>query len=412
MKTGRTLSPEAALRIVLDSAPLLPAEPVALPDAAGRVLREAIRSDRDVPEFDKAMMDGYAVIAADLSAPPRDLEVIAEIPAGADPGRLVPVTPGRAARIMTGAPLPPGADAVLVVEETEPIAGAADRIRAKATLRAGDNFARKGEDVRAGDTLLEAGDFIGAGEIGVLAACGRTRVLAGRRPRIAVLPTGDELVDPGATPGPGRIRNSNGPLLLALAARAGALPTDLGIVRDDRRALAAALARGLEHDVLVLSGGVSMGVYDLVGESLAAAGVAILFDRVAIKPGRPFTFGRRGATIVFGCPGNPVSSYVIFTMFARPALRKMMGHPAPVPAPLRGVLDTPVRQRPGRAGCHQARVRFVDGVCRVEVLPTTGSADFVSCARGNALALVPADVTALAAGDPIDVLLIDDHDAR
>jgi molybdopterin molybdotransferase len=412
MKTGRTLSPGEATRIVLENAPLLPAEPVAIADAVGRILREPIRSDRDVPDFDKAMMDGYAVIAADLSATPRDLRVIEVIPAGADPGRLAPVTPGCASQIMTGAPLPPGADAVLVVEETEAIAGVADRIRAKGSVRPGDNLAKKGEDVRTGDTLLAEGDFIGPGEIGVLAACGRTRFLAGRRPRVAVLPTGDELVEPGDTPGPGRIRNSNGPLLVALAAAAGAVPTDLGIVRDDRQALAAALARGLDHDVLVLSGGVSMGVYDLVGEALAAAGVEILFDRVAIKPGRPFTFGRRGATIVFGCPGNPVSSYVIFTMFARPALRKMMGHPEPVPAPLRGRLDTAVRQRPGRAGYHQARARFVDGVCRVAVLPTTGSADFVSCARGNALAIVPAEVASLAAGDPIDVLLIDDHDAR
>ena len=412
MKTGRTVSLEEALQIVLRTAPVLPSEPVPLESAAGRILREDVRSDRDFPGFDKAMMDGYAVIAADLASPPRDLRVLEEIAAGADPGRLAGVTPGCASRIMTGAPVPPGADAVLMVEETEPVPGDPARVRVKGSVRRGDNLARRGVDVRAGDVLLNDGDWIGPGEIGVLASCGRALLQAGRRPRLAVLPTGDELVEPRETPGPGRIRNSNGPLLMAMAQQAGAAATYLGIVRDDRRAIAAALARGLEHDVLVLSGGVSMGVHDLVGESIAAAGVEILFDRVAIKPGRPFTFGRRGNTLVFGCPGNPVSSYVIFRMFARPALRKMMGHPDPVPTPLRGVLDTPVRQKPGRAGCYQARARFADGVCRVAVLPTSGSADFVSCARGNALALVPAGVAALAPGDPVDVLLLEDHDAR
>ncbi len=412
MKTGRTLSLEEALQVVLQTAPILPAEPVSIDSAAGRVLREDIRSDRDFPDFDKAMMDGYAVLAADLQQPPCDLRVLEEIAAGADPGRLRAITPGTASRIMTGAPLPPGADAVLMVEESVPVPGDAALVRAQGSVRPGENLARRGVDVHAGDVLLSAGDFIGPGEIGVLASCGRTVLQAGRRPRLAVLPTGDELVEPHEAPGPGRIRNSNGPLLLALAREAGGDATYLGIVRDDRRALAVALERGLGHDVLVLSGGVSMGVYDLVGEAIAAAGVEILFDRVAIKPGRPFTFGRRGNTLVFGCPGNPVSSYVIFQMFARPALRKMMGHPTPVAAPLRGVLDTPVRQKPGRAGCYQARARFREGVCRVEVLPTSGSADFVSCARGNALALVPAGAAALAPGDPIDVHLLDDHDVR
>jgi molybdopterin molybdotransferase len=401
-----------ALRIVLDATPVLPAQEVASLEALGRILAEEIRADRDVPEFDKSLMDGYAVVAADLDTTPRPLRVMEEIPAGADPARLRRVERGAAARIMTGAPLPPGANAVIVVEETEAVPGQPDLLRALRPVRPGDNLARRGADVRRGETLLSPGDFIGPAEIGVLAACGRSRVAAGGRPRAAVLATGDEIVAPERTPRPGQIRNSNGPLLLALLRRAGIEARDLGIAADDEAALRAAIERGLDGDLLLLSGGVSMGVYDLVGKALRSLGTEILFERVAIKPGRPFTFGRRGGALVFACPGNPVSAYVIFQVFARPAIRRMMGFRSPVPPAARGVLSTPVRQRPGRAGYHQAIARPSGAGYSVEVLPTSGSADFVSCARGNALAIVPLDVTALAPGDPVDLLLLDDHPDR
>jgi molybdopterin molybdotransferase len=192
----------------------------------------------------------------------------------------------------------------------------------------------------------------------------------------------------------------------------GAEASDLGIARDEEAALRAAIERGLAGDVLLISGGVSMGVYDLSGKALRALGAEILFEKVAIKPGRPFTFARCGATLVFGCPGNPVSAYVIFQVFARTALRRMMGFRSPAPSVVRGVLSTPVRQRPGRAGYHQAIARSSGGGYAVEVLPTSGSADFVSCARGNALAIVPADLAALAPGDPVDLILLDDHSDR
>jgi len=403
---------DRALEIVLQATTVLPAESAPLDAATGRILAEDLRADRDHPAFDKSLMDGYAVIAGDLASGPRTLKVVQEIVAGADPASLLPLAPGTAARIMTGAPVPPGADAVLIVEQSEAVPGDSRAIRATAAVRPGENLARRATDVREGDMLLAAGDFIGAGEIGVLAACGRGRVRVGGRPKVGVLATGDELVPVGESPGPGRIRNTNGPVLAALAERAGAKVTDLGIAPDRESALAEAIEAGLRTDMLVLSGGVSMGVHDLVGKVLRSLGVEILFERVAIKPGKPFTFGRRGAAIVGGCPGNPVSSYVIFQVFLRPALRKMAGHPVPRLATVRGTLTGPVRQRPGRTGFYQARARWDAGRLLVEILPTSGSADFSACARGNVLAIVPADSASLSAGDPIDLLLLDDSADR
>ncbi len=402
------LSVERALSHILENTAPLPEEEISYLDADGRVLREEVRAEADYPAFDKAMMDGYAVIAADLERPPRELRVVQEIPAGTDPGRMARVEPGHAARIMTGAPLPPGADAVLMVEDTEEIPGGGGLVLAKASVRPGQNRAARGEDIRAGDVLLERGDFIGPAEVGVLAALGRIRIRVGGRPRVAVLATGDELVSPDERPEAGRIRNSNGPMLASLARRAGCLVDDLGIAPDERRVLGDRVERGLQGDLLIVSGGVSMGVYDLVEDALRARGVEILFDRVAIKPGRPFAFGRRGSQLVFGCPGNPVSSYVIFQIFVRTALRKMAGFEAPVPDPIRGILEGTVRQRGGRDGYYQARARWDGSSFAVRVLPTSGSADFVSCARGNAIAIVPADRTRMENGETIGFILLDE----
>jgi molybdopterin molybdotransferase len=403
---------ERALDIVLGAAAPVPPETVPLASCAGRILLEDLRADSDMPPFDKALMDGVAVLAADLASPPCDLRLLGTIAAGADPAELPRLVPGAGARIMTGAPLPPGADAVLAVEETEPGGGDPGVVRCRVSVRPGDNVARRGNDVRAGEVVLAAGDFIGAGEIGVLASFGRVEVRVGGRPRVAVLATGDEIVPPGQVPGPGRIRNSNGPVLGALARRAGAEVVDLGIARDHEDDLAAALGRGLEADLLLVSGGVSMGEFDLVAGALRHLGVELLFDRVAVKPGKPFTFGRRGRTLVCACPGNPVSGYVIFHLFVAPALRRMMGHAEPRPRLVRGVLAEPLRRKAGRTGCHQARARFQDGRLMVEVLPTSGSADLVSCARGNALALVPRETGSIEAGAAIEVVLLDDFTER
>jgi molybdopterin molybdotransferase len=401
---------ERALALVLSAARPLPAAVADLADLPGRILLEPIRADRDQPAWDKALMDGFAVASGDLGAG-CELAIAQTIAAGADPGGIAPLAPGAAARIMTGAPVPRGADAVVPVEKSR--AGARpDRVVLEGPVRPGENVAHPGDDVRAGTVLLEAGDFLGPAEIGVLAACGRTRTRAGGRPRVAVLATGDELVPPEAEPGPGRLRNSNGPMLEALARRAGAEVRGLGIARDDEADLRRAIASGLDADVLLLSGGVSMGLYDLVGRALQSAGAEILFERVAIRPGKPFTFARRGATLVFGCPGNPVSSYVIFQVFVRPALRRLASHPAPEWRLRPGRLLAPIRQRPGREAYLQVRAAYRDGRLEVDPIPTSGSADFVSCARGNALVLVPADAASIEAGAEVQVILLDDHGDR
>jgi molybdopterin molybdotransferase len=401
---------ERALALVLEAARPLPPAEADLGEAAGRILLEEICADRDQPAWDKALMDGYAVAAADVAAG-QELAIGATIAAGADPASLAPLAPREAARIMTGAPLPPRADAVVPVEQSR--AGAApQRVRLDGPVRPGDHLARRGDDVRAGTALLDAGDLLGAAEIGTLAACGRTRVKVGGIPHVSVLATGDELVPPEEVPEGGRLRNSNGPMLEALARRAGARVTNLGIARDDPQGLRRALEAGLDADALVLSGGVSMGLYDLVGRVLREAGAEILFERVAIRPGKPFTFAHRGGTLVFGCPGNPVSSYVIFQVFVRPALRRLASHPRPEWTPIAARLAAPVTQRPGRAGFVQVRARWHGGRLEADPVPTSGSADLASCARGNALAVLSPSVAEFPAGSEVPVILLDDHADR
>jgi molybdopterin molybdotransferase len=404
---------ERAREIVLQAASPRPFETAGLDEAVGRILQETVRADRDLPEWDKALMDGFAVRADTVGGASAVLAVESTIAAGADPAALAPLR-GGAARIMTGAPMPPGADAVVPVEETDPGDAAAPgaRITLLTVPRPADHVAPRGAEVRAGQTLLEPGTFLGAAEIGVLAACGRTRVAVGTRPGVAVLSTGDEIVAPDSMPGPGRLRNSNGPTLRALAARTGARARDLGIAPDEERGLERAIAPGLEEDVLVLSGGVSMGVYDLVGRVLRRLGVEILFESVAIKPGKPFTFGRRGGTLVFGCPGNPLSSYVIFEVFVRPALRRLAGHPRPERAAIAARLEEPLRLRPGRTGYHPARAAFGPDGLTVRVVRSSGSADFMAPARGNALVITGAGETGLPAGARVPVLLLDDAGER
>ncbi len=397
-----------ALSRLLDATPVLPSESAPLDDCAGRVLAEELCATRDVPAFDKALMDGFAVRAADFGAgAARDFALAGTITAGDDPGALPPLAAGSAAPIMTGAPLPPGADAVVPIELTsEPAPGRRRCPRAPA----GENVAPRGADLRAGDLVLPAGEPIGAAAIGLLATFGRDPARVGGRPRVAVLATGDELVPPGGAPRPGQLHNSNGPMLRALAAGVGARVTDLGIARDDRAALAACLARGLTTDLLLVSGGVSMGEKDFVAPALREAGAEILFDRVAIRPGKPFTAARRGGTLVCACPGNPASSYVIFHVFVRAAIRKMAGYPRPERRPVRARLDTAFRQRPGRAGYWQARARVEPGGLVATILPTSGSADLLACARGNALVILPADCGEVASGGDVDLLLLDASD--
>jgi len=313
---------DAALDIVLKHTPSLGVEEVPLTEALGRVLAEDVRTDVDLPPFDRSAMDGYAVRASDVAQAPVVLEVAGQVRAGQWPDQRLP--PGQAVQVMTGAPVPAGATAVQPVEKTRAIDGGR-RVEILEPVATGAHIARQGAEGHAGDEVLARGSTIDPASVAVLASVGEAKVLVGRRPTVSILITGDELVDVWDQPTRGRIRNSNGYALMAQARWAGAEARALGVVPDQAPRIAEAVRAGFASDVLVISGGVSAGAFDLVEEVLARFDVGFLFTKVAIKPGAPLVFGRRGDKLVFGLPGNPVSAMVTFHLFARPALRALAG---------------------------------------------------------------------------------------
>ena len=394
---------DKALEIVLAATPTLPAEDAPLAEVVGRVLAEDVASDVDFPPFDRSAMDGYAVRAADAASMPATLLVVGEVRAGQWPDR--DVAPGEAVRIMTGAPVPRGASAVQQVEKTRALDGGR-RVELLAPVETGQNIARQGSEVRIGDRVLERGQTIDAAAVAVLAAVGKGRLRVGRRPQVAVIVTGDELVDVWTAPGRARIRNSNGPALLAQVREAGGEPIDFGVVPDDRERLAQAVKDAFRADVVVISGGVSEGAYDFVEEVLTRYDVRIAFDKVAIKPGAPLVFGRRGDKLIFGLPGNPVSAQVCFDVFVRAALRRMQGAPVCSRPTVEASLDAPLRNRSGRRNHMPVQLRFAGGRFVARPLRSMGSADIVAHARANALAIMDATRLEAAAGETVPVLLL------
>ncbi len=389
---------DEALARVLERIVPLPLEHVPVREAAGRVVGRPVRSFADLPPFDSSAMDGYAIRAADA---PGVLRVVGHSAAGAPEAR--DVGRGEAVAISTGAVVPAGADAVVPVEQTAPAGG---DVRVTSAVAKKDNIRPRGGDLRRGDVVVDAGITLGPPQLGAIAASGCAVVECGRRPRAAVLATGSELRAPGSTLGPGQIYESNTVLLEAQLRAAGAEAAVLGVVGDDEEETRAALARGLEYDVLITSGGVSVGEHDLVRGGLAALGVEEVFWRVAVKPGKPVAFGVRGSTLVFGLPGNPVSSLVDFELFVRPALRALQGAAAPGPAYRAGRLARAV----GRSADRDQLVRARTGVERGEVLldPLTGQESHMigRAAAATALVLVPRGAGELAAGSPVGYLSI------
>ncbi|MCI0568819.1 MAG: molybdopterin molybdotransferase MoeA [Acidobacteria bacterium] len=402
--TARMIGVDEALGIVLRETSVLPAESIVLESAAGRVLAEEVFADADQPPFAKAMMDGFALRSMDVTAAPAELEVVEEVPAGRMPTHTL--GEGQAARIMTGAPLPEGADAVQMVEKTEPAMGGR-WVRILEVVQAGAHVAPRGRELRAGQRVLAPGDDLTPSRIGVLSGVGKGTVLAHRRPRVAVAPTGDELVHWGATPKPGQIRNSNGPALSAACRQLGAEVLELGIIRDDAAALGECLRKGLASDLLLLSGGVSMGTYDLVEGALDREGVEIFFRKVAIRPGKPAVFGRKRNCLVFGLPGNPVSSLVIFQVLVAPSLRKMQGGAMPQGREMEALLEAPVVQHTGRTSYLPGTLRFEGESARIQPIPSSGSADLPAYSRANALLVIPADRDRVEAGEKLRVLPLD-----
>jgi molybdopterin molybdotransferase len=393
---------EEALEIVLREVRPLPAEEVALDSALSRVLAEVVASDQDMPPFDRAAMDGFALRAADVAAAPVALEVVGEVRAGQWPD--LTIRPGQAARIMTGAPVPSGADAVQQVEKTEPL----DEFRTTilTAVAAGANLAPRGSEVRSGDTLLPAGRVIDPSAIAVLASAGKDRVRVARRPVVALLVTGDEIVAVAARPAAGQIRNTNGPAVAAQARLAGAEVRLLGVAPDRLEAIVEALRAGLDADVLIASGGVSAGDYDLVEPALVELGAEFLFTKVAIKPGAPLVFGRLGGRLVFGLPGNPVSAQATFELFVRPALLKMQGARVLSRPRVAVELLGAVRNRSGRKSHAPARVRFEGGRLVARPVRSMGSGDLVAHARANALVVIEAGRDEAAPGEMAEAVLL------
>jgi molybdopterin molybdotransferase len=378
----------------------MPAEPVRLLDSMHRVLREDIFSDADSPRFDKAIRDGFAVRFEDVSSVPAVLKIAGESRAGA--GSNVAIRQGECCEIMTGAPLPDGANAVVMVENTERLSPSSVRILKAA--RENEGLLRRGSEARAGEKILHAGRRIGLAEIGLLASVGKATVTVSRKPRVGVVATGDELVDVPEMPNAAQIRNSNTYTICTQVNTAGAEPVALGIGRDNLEDLRAKISAGLELDILLVSGGVSMGKYDLVENVFAEFGVAVLFDKIAIKPGKPTVFGHRGQTFVFGLPGNPVSTIVSFHMFVRPVISFLLKAENTSPSFLEAKLQAPARCDPERAALVPALVQFDAGQYRIRTAPWKGSSDLVGLARANALIMIPRRTGQLEPGESVQFL--------
>ena len=370
-----------AQRLILARAKPLETESVPLEQAAGRIVREPARAIVDLPPFASSAMDGFAVRAADT---PGTLPVVAHIAAGRPAPRALGA--GEAMAIATGGVVPDGADAVIPVEY---VVQSDNAVKISAAVAATTNVRPRGGDVRAGEVVVPAGERLGPVHLGALAAAGVAAVSCARRPRAAVVTTGTELRQPGEQLAPGEIYESNGLILASQLVTAGAIVERVAVVADDEDAHRAALARGLEADVLVTSGGVSVGPHDLVRRVEAELGVEEVFWRVAVKPGKPISFGVRGSTLVFGLPGNPVSSLVGFELFVRPAVLAIQSAANPLPRFEAGILGQTLRRNALRDELVRARSDQVDGETQLEPLSGQESHMIVRAASADALVLLP-----------------------
>jgi molybdopterin molybdotransferase len=375
-------------------------ESVPLWECRGRILREDVFSDADSPPFDKAIRDGFAVRFEDLIDIPATLSVIGESRAGRASDAVV--QSGQCCEIMTGAPLPGGSNAVVMVENTERLSP--ESVRILKAVRENEGLLRRGAESRKGERVLQTGRRIGLADLGLLAACGKAKVQVSRKPRVAILATGDELVEVHQLPGPGQIRNSNSYTIQSQVIAAGAEPVQVGIAEDNLADLRTKIRRGLENDILLVSGGVSMGKYDLVENVFAEFGVEVLFDKIAMKPGKPTVFGHRAHTYIFGLPGNPISTMVSFHVFVRPLIQFLLKAEHTGTEILEATLEAPAKCDPQRASLVPALVRFETGRYRIRTAPWKGSSDMAGLARANGLIVIPKGEGNLQPGQTVQFL--------
>jgi molybdopterin molybdotransferase len=368
-------------------------------DALGFVLAQEVKTDREYPPFNRSTRDGYAVLAAE-AAPGTTLRCVGEIKAG-DTVRD-PLTPGTCTLIMTGAAVPAGANSVVMIEHTQ---RTGDAVRFERTTRPGQNIVPRGSEAAAGQTILTPGMRLGFAELAIAGQVGAVNLQCAKRPRVAILSTGDEVVLADQAPGAFQIRNSNSVSLSAQVRIAGGEPVILGNAADRSDDLGEKIERGLQEDILVLSGGISMGKYDLVESVLKAMGAEFFFDAVAIRPGKPAVFGSCKAKPVFGLPGNPVSTMVTFELFVKPAIDLLSGTPArPLPL-LQAALAEPMDEKPGLAHFLPARIEWRGAAPEVKPLQWQGSGDIAALAQANCFLVVEADKEKIAAREHVSVLM-------
>ena len=394
------ISYEEAIRIVLEAVPEQPAVCVAPTEALGRVCARDIRSPEQMPAFDNSAMDGFAVRAEDLGSLPAHLEMVEEVPAGHDPSRTV--EPGTCAQITTGAPVPAGADTVVPVEKTEQSGDGPVRIMEK--VARGSNVRRAGEDVQEGHALVSAGQTVTPPVIGLLSMLGIAETEVTRVPKVAVVTTGDELIDVSEAPGPGQIRDVNGPALKSQIRAAGGDPHPVLRAGDEEENIRAVLEKCLEADVILVAGGMSVGPHDYVRPVLKSMGMELLFWKVRQRPGKPFGFGVLDGIPVFGLPGNPTTAAICFEMYVRPALAQMLGRKEALAPRFPAVLDCEVRKRRelhyfsrGRARAHRDRRLHVD------LAGPQSSGFFAPMSSANCIIHLPEGMEAPSAGEEVDI---------
>jgi molybdopterin molybdotransferase len=403
------ISVEEALDILLSNLPERRIEKVQFQSALGRVLAESLVATCDVPPFFRSALDGYAVIATDTANAPIELNVVGKSRAGGGmPGGL---KSGEAISIMTGAPIPEGADAVQAVEQSR-LSSDGRKVEILRPVKAHDNIAPRGSEGVAGEVVLPSGHRVGPAEIAVMATFGYGQVKVYVRPSVAIFATGDELVEFDQMPRPDQIRNSNAYCLSSQLQFMGLEADYLGIVRDDREELRRTMLLGLERDVLIITGGVSMGEYDFVQDVFKNLGLEILFSKVAIKPGKPTVFARKGDKLIFGLPGNPISALVTFECFVRPVLGRLCGMTKPELPRMRGELLADVKQTPGRTAFLPAWVYWEENGWKVEPLQWKSSADIIGFTRANATFVFPKNRDFLHRGEIVELMLLPDFFVR
>jgi molybdopterin molybdotransferase len=393
---------EEAQERVLGEVEPLGTEQIAFTEAHGRVLRENVKARVDVPQGDNTAMDGYAVRADDIANAPITLRVIENLPAGTVATKRV--ASGTAIRIMTGALMPDGADTVAHVEITD---AGSENVHVLEPLRRGTNVRKRGEDMHAGDIVLADGTPLHAAEIGVLAGVQKPVVRVGRRPTVAILSTGDEIIDVGDLMAPGKVLNSNSYSLAALVREAGAIPRMIGIVPDTKEATIAAIGSAVESDFIISSGGVSVGAYDFVKDALDALGAETKFWQVAMKPGKPVVLSRVGGRLYFGLPGNPVSCMVSFLLFIAPAIRKAMGQTCNLLPPIvQTRINASLKSRGDRRNYLRVRVIARDGQLISQPMSSQGSGVSTSMVQANGLVIVETGITEIESGSIVPTVLV------